>query len=231
MKTDTEVQLMSQAQYEPVHKMIEPEEDEPDYRPGKLYHNPDGSYTWICVKDLHKDNFMLGITMKVLLACFILIAGVLLFTAAGSGFDPMMFWVLLGTFAVITLIALGANWLIAELYGWKYYMVFNMDEEKIVFSQAQNQADINRKIRMLTALTGALTHSPGAMAAGAAAADSNTVESRFSRVGSVKGNREKHLIILRSFLLFNFIYTDEAFYDFIWSYITQQCENASIREV
>ena len=220
---------MSQYQYESPPKPQEysdVSEDDPlaDLRA------EDGSYSWGYAVDLHKDHFMLEVTFIAIGISFLLILGTLLFATAGSGFDLQNAAIVMLCFLVIGLIGLGSWWLVCTMYGWLYGMIFRMDEEGITMRQVSDQAEKSRMISRAVALTGALTHNIGTMAAGAAGAQSTDVRSVFRKVTGVSGNRLRNRITLRTFLSFNMIYADDEHYDAVFDYIARRCPNARITD-
>ena len=203
-------------------------EDAGDHREaGTVYRRPDGKYEWNYAMDMHQDHMMFEIPLiavGILMAIILLVLMPLIL----NDFDLGMFMVVLGTFAVIFLITMGAGWLVCAMYHWVYWMNFVMDEECIIMTPSESEQKTNEQIAKVTALTGALTHNYGAMAAGAANANGTAAKSNFRNVSGITGDPNRHRIILRSVLFFNYIYVTDEYYDFVWDYITERCPKARI---
>ena len=219
---------MTQSQYQSMPKYRDPFEEEftPDAQ--QDLRQEDGSYKWVYAVDMHKDLFMLEITLIVLALCFLVILIPIMLVTMQSGFDAEMFGVVLLCFAVVVLISVGSWWLVSTMYGWLYIMLFSMDDKGIRMRQVADQAEKTKLIASLTALTGALTHNYGTMAAGISGASSTEACSTFRNVSSISGDRKRGRIVLRSFMFFNLIYVKDEYYDFVFQYIADHCPNATV---
>ena len=218
-------QMQAQAQQPEQNPLTaEAAEEEKPREIGVVYQKKDGSYEWTYCMDLKKDPLMFEIVFLTLGISFALILGVML---GAGGFDAEILGIILLCFAVIVLIGLFSLWLVGKMYGGKYYMVFQMDEEGITMSQISEQAAKTRLISDLSVLTGALTHSPGLISSGIAGRSSTSAHSDFKNVSSVSANRRRNKITLRSLLFFNLIYVADPYYDFVLNYIRSRCKNAA----
>ena len=218
---------MSQSQYQ---TMPEPQDVFADYNDDPLedFRKEDGSYQWAYTVDLHKDLFMLEVVFIALGISFLLILGTMLFASGGRGIDLQTAAILLGCFLVIGLIGLGSWWFVSAMYGWTSGMVFRMDEEGIDMRQVKDQAEKTELIAKAAALTGALTHNYGTMAAGLnASADAH---STFKNVTGISGERRRNRITVRSVMFFNMIYVDDDHYDAVFDYLVQHCPNARVKD-
>ncbi len=118
---------------------------------------------------------------------------------------------------------------VASLYGWKYMVLFEMDEEDVIHIQMPSQFAKAQALGWLTAMAGAAANRPGVTGAGLLAASKNSMESRFSNVRKVIGRRGWDLIKVNALLGRNQIYASGGDYDFVWAYITSRCSKAKIR--
>ncbi len=106
-----------------------------------------------------------------------------------------------------------------------------MNERELAFSQTTDQKQITRTISAASAAVNAAGRNVGGTIAGAGLALSpNAYRSAFAKVKSIKAKRKDNLIWVNTFLQYQMVYVPDAFYDFVWNYITQRCPNARISE-
>ncbi len=218
---------MSQSQYQ---SAPEPKDFFADHNDDPLedFRKEDGSYQWAYISDLHKDLTMLEVVFIALGISFLLILVSFMAASGGRGIDLETALIVMACFLVIGLIGFGSWWLVCTLYGWKNGMVFRMDEEGIDMRQVKDQAEKTQLIAKLTALTGALTHNYGTMAAGLnATADAH---STFKNVTGISGERRRNRITVRSVMFFNMIYVDDDHYDAVFDYLVKHCPNARVKD-
>ena len=117
---------------------------------------------------------------------------------------------------------------LAAVYGWKYIVLFEMDEKEIAHIQMPKQFDKAQAMGWVTALAGLAGKSLPAMGAGVLAASKNSSTSVFADVKEVKGVRQQHTIRVNQMLNRNQVYADDPDYDFVWNFITGRCPQAKI---
>ena len=196
-----------------------------------LFQEEDGTYDWIYSLNMLKNRSMLIYVIRVIIIIWIVIA--LIFVVLAGGSDKLL--LILGILALCLvgaiLIAFFAVWLVNKLYKGSYLLVYQMNDEQLVFSQTTDQAQITRTIAAASAAINAAGNNIGGAIAGAGLAlGPNAYRSRFSKVRSVKGKRKDNLIEVNTFLQNQMVYVPEEYYDFVWEYITQRCRKARIRE-
>ena len=108
-------------------------------------------------------------------------------------------------------------------------LIYEMNEQGLTFSQTTDQAQITRTIAAASAAVNAAGGNAGGVIAGTGLALSpNSYHADFSKVRSVKGRKSDHLIWVNTFLQYLMVYVPDDAYDFVWTYITERCVNASI---
>ena len=187
----------------------------------------DGKYRWIYVMNMLTNPTIFLTVLKIFF--YIILAGWLIF-----GFflyvihgDWPGFWgmgkaslIALAIMAVLT--GLGVLGL-AAIYGGKYVVLFEMDENEVKHIQLPRQVKKAEALGMLTALVGMLAKKPSAAGAGLLAAGKNTSTSEYKKVRRVVARRALHLIKVNQLLEKNQIYVPQEDFDFVYDYIKSRC--------
>lgn len=196
-----------------------------------LFQEEDGTYDWIYCLNMFKNLSMFKFVVKVILITFIPIVVMLLILSGGSADVLWVLGIIALCLGVVMLIVLFSFWLINKLYKGSYMLVYQMNNDEIMFSQTTDQAEITKTIAAATAAVNAAGNNVGGVIAGTGLAlRPNMYIARFAKVSSVKGSRKDNLIWVNTFLQALMIYVPDEFYDFVWNYITQRCDKARIRE-
>ena len=199
-----------------------------------IYLCPDGKYRWYYEFPMMKNPTLLYTVWKVLALAFfivwLLIFLISLGDAVSYGFGSVLKFT--GAFLLLFLFFMGLGLLayivLAAVYGWKYIVLFEMDEKEIVHIQMPKQFDKAQAVGWLTALAGLAGKSYPAMGAGMLATSKNSTASVFADVKEVKGVRQQHTIRVNQMLNRNQVYADDPDYDFVWNFITGRCPQAKI---
>lgn len=201
---------------------------------GNIYLCPDGKYRWIYEFPMLKNPAILITVFKVLGLSALIVAafGLILdlaedgrITPAASGEWKVGLYVLLFLIAlvIVSYLILAAN------YGWKYIVLFEMDEKQVVHIQMPKQFEKAQALGWLTAMAGLATGRYGTAGTGMLAASRNASTSVFAKVRKVIGSRRLHLIRVNQLLERNQVYVEDADYEFVWNYITERCAKAKKR--
>ena len=199
-----------------------------------IYLCPDGKYRWIYEFPMLKNPGILISVFKVLgLSALAVGAFVLMISLIGEGGVKLSAsgdWKT-GILVILFLIflVLLSYLILAAGYGWKYIVLFEMDEEKVVHIHMPKQFKKAEALGWLTAAAGLAAGSYTAAGAGVLAATRSSSTSIFENVRKVCGRRSMHTIKVNQLLDRNQVYADEVDYDFVWKYITERCVNARIR--
>ena len=113
--------------------------------------------------------------------------------------------------------------LLSALYGGKYVVLFEMDEQEIKHIQLPRQVKKAQALGMLTALVGVLANKPTAAGAGLLASGKTTSTSEYKKVRRVVARRALHLIKVNQLLEKNQIYVPDEDFDFVYEYIKSRC--------
>ncbi len=196
-----------------------------------LFQEEDGTFDWIYCLDMFQNLSMFKFVVKITLLTFIPIVVMLLFLSAGSADVLWVLGIIALCLGVVMLIVLFSFWLINKIYKGSYMLVYQMNNDEIMFSQTTDQAEITRTIAGATAAVNAAGNNVGGVIAGTSLAlRPNMFIARFAKVSSVKGSRKDNLIWVNTFLQSLMIYVPDEFYDFVWNYITQRCDKARISD-
>ena len=194
-----------------------------------IFLEKDGTYDWIYCLRMFQNLSMFKFVMKLMIFMFAAITVIMLVLTGGSG-DVLWLLGILGLcFAAVILIVLFSFWLVDKLFKGRYMLIYEMNEQGLTFSQTTDQAQITRTIAAASAAVNAAGGNAGGVIAGTGLALSpNSYHADFSKVRSVKGRKSDHLIWVNTFLQYLMVYVPDDAYDFVWTYITERCVNASI---
>ena len=189
---------------------------------------PDGKYRWVYEVSMLRNPSILFDVFKVLGIAFgIVWLFVLLLTCLDGGFTPEGVWgissVFLILFLVFVCIGFVSYLIVAWTYGWKYVVLFTMDEEKIVHQQMLRQVKKAQVLGALTLLAGAAAGNPGVAGAGLLSATRYSSTSVYVHVRSVVPRRCLHLIKMKQLLSRNRIYVSDEDFDFVYDFLRQRC--------
>ena len=196
-----------------------------------LFQEEDGTYDWIYCMKMFQNRSILKFILKIIGLMFVLMAVIFAFLIHDFSSLLPFLGILALCFAGVVLITFFATWLVNALYKGNYLLVYQMNDRELVFSQTTDQKQITRTISAASAAVNAAGRNVGGTIAGAGLALSpNAYRSEFAKVKSIKAKRKDNLIWVNTFLQYQMVYVPDAFYDFVWNYITQRCPNARISE-
>ena len=196
---------------------------------------PDGKYRWVYEVPMLKNPSILFDVYKVLGISF----GVvwlfnMLLIGCENGFDLDSLWGITSGFLVLILVFLVIGYIayviVAWYNGWKYVVLFTMDEKEVVHQQMPRQVE---KAKVLGALTGALTvlvgaaaGKPGVMGTGVLAASRSTSTSELANVARLIPCRRLHLIKVNQLLNKNRVFVPDEDFDFVYDFLCRHCPKA-----
>ena len=129
----------------------------------------------------------------------------------------------LGVMAVLTLLGV---LLLSAIYGGKYVVLFEMDEDGVKHIQLPRQVKKAEALGLITALVAIAAKRPAAAGAGLLSTAKTSSVSEFKKVRSVKARRRLHLIKVNQLLEKNQVYVPDEDFDFVYDYIKTRCTNA-----
>lgn len=199
-----------------------------------IYLCPDGKYRWVYEFKMLKNPMILFTVLKVMglsaliVAVFVLVIDLVedgRITPPASGQTKVLVLVIL----FMILLTVLSYVILAALYGWKYFVLFEMDEKQIVHIQMPKQVELAQAVGWLTVMAGIAAGRPSVIGTGLISSSKYTSTSVYTDIRNVIGVRPFHTIKLNQLLDRNQVYAEEADYDFVWNYISQRCVNAKIR--
>ena len=192
---------------------------------GNLKLCADGTYRWLYEFPTLKNPTILFTVWKILALCsFAPMLITILADLKRDGFGALVAGAkVYGLVLLIILpVTLLAYFILAAIYGWKYVVLFEMNDKGIVHLQQPKQFKKAQGVALLTMLV-------GKSGLGLQITTKNAQSSKFASVTSVRGLRRRNTIILHTLFSHNQVYAEQENYDFIWRYITTRCEKAKIR--
>ena len=167
----------------------------------------DGTYRWVYEFNMLKNPMILLTVLKIFL--LVLVGMWIIFGMFRIGNDGFI-----GAFAAQTKellipaailfgLSIAAYIILACIYGWKYCVLFEMNETGIRHIQMEKQYKKAQALGWLTAMAGAAAGKPGAAGTGLLAATKNEQATEFSKVKRMRSFKGFHTIKLDSLLNHN----------------------------
>ena len=192
---------------------------------------PDGKYRWVYEVPMLKNPsilfdvyWVLGISFGLVWLFNVLLIG------CEDGYSLESLWgftsgflILMLVFAVIGYVAYV---IVAWTYGWKYVVLFTLDEKEVVHQQMPHQMKKAKVLGALTALLGAAAGKPGVVGSGILASSRSTSTSVLANVKRIKARRRQNLIKVNQLLNKNRIFVPDEDFDFVYDFLCQHCPNA-----
>ena len=200
-----------------------------------IYLCPDGKYRWVYELSMLKNPVILMTVLKVLLISGCIVAGYVLIlklsgggTMSGGMSDMDRMGVTVLGIALLCCILI-AYLVVAASKGWKYCVLFEMDEEGIVHRELPKSFRKTQALSLLGVLAGLAANRPGVAGAGMLAASRSSLTSTFSKVKSVRVLRLFHTIKVSEPFAKNQIYAAEADFDFVLGYIREHVSEKAMK--
>lgn len=186
----------------------------------------DGTYRWVYEFDMLKNPIILLTVLKIFLIVLVGIWVVFgLFRIGNDGFVGAFVaqtQELLIPAAILLGLSIAAYIILACIYGWKYCVLFEMNETGIRHIQMEKQYKKAQAIGWLTAMAGATAGKPGMAGTGLLAATKNEQATEFGKVNRMRVFRAFHTIKLDALLNHNQIYAEPEDYEFVLDYISKR---------
>ena len=128
--------------------------------------------------------------------------------------------------AMIALVWVSMIVLQAVVYGGRYRVVFEMDDEGVLHRQVNSQFLKSKKVSFAGFVMGLVAGKPGVAGANLLAATKSSSYSAFSKVKSVKPKRWLHTIKVNETLEKNQVYVPSEDFDAVYQYILERCPQA-----
>ena len=200
-----------------------------------IYLCPDEKYRWIYELDMIKNPIILFTIWKVLAISFGIVAimtflmilkDLLKYGLNWHAEDAKVLIIFILVFIGISIVAYLA---VAKSYGWKYIVLFEMDENSIVHIQVPKQFKRAKAIGWLTAMAGLASGSVGRVGQGVLTATHDRTTSDFDFVKTIILKPRQNAIKVNYLFTHNQIYAEKEDFVFIANYICDRCPNAKIK--
>lgn len=197
---------------------------------------PDGKYRWVYEVPMLKNPTILFDVYKVLGISFgiVWLFNVLLISCE-DGLNLRNLWSFTSGFLILMLVFLVIGYLayfiVAWYYGWKYIVLFTLDEKEVVHQMMPRQIEKAKVLGALTALVGSVAGKPGVMGAGVLAASRSTSTSVLANVARLVPRRRLHLIKVNQLLNKNRVFVPDEDFDFVYNFLCQHCPKAKKKEL
>ena len=192
---------------------------------------PDGKYRWVYDVPMLKNPsilfevfFVLGVSFGVVWLFVLLLGG------CSSHFRLSEMWDITRGFlilmAVFFVLGCVAYFFVSWYYGWKYSILFIMDEQEVVHKQLPSTLGKARAIGKLTALAGAAGGKAGVAGLGILAANRTSMGTSYSSVRRLIACRRRHLIKVRERFSRNMVFVADEDFDFVYQFLCEHCPQA-----
>ena len=186
----------------------------------------DGTYRWVYEFNMLKNPIILLSLQKMFL--FILVGmwvvfGIFKIEKEGlvGAFVAQTKELLIPAVVLFVLSILGYV-LLACIYGWKYCVLFEMNETGIRHIQMKKEYKKAQALGWLTSMMGIVAGKPGMVGTGLLAATKNEQTTEFRIVKRMRAFRAFHTIKLDGLLNHNQIYAQPEDYEFVLDYISRR---------
>ena len=198
----------------------------------KLY--PDGKYRWVYEMNMLKNYSVLFDVWKVFGISMIIIVIIFAIISLFDGdFDldsiSGMFIGLGVTALIICVISIIGYFVYAAISGWKYVVLFIMDEKEVVHQQMPKTIKKGQLIGDLTMLVGSLAGRPGVVGTGLLAKSRTSLSSTLADVKRLIPCRWMNLIKVNQLLSKNRVYVKDEDFDFVYNFLCEHCPKAKKR--
>ncbi len=192
---------------------------------------PDGKYRWVYDVPMLKNPSILMEVYWVLGISFgIVWLFVLLMGGCENHFRPAALWDITRGFLILMAVFFVLGWIayffVSWYYGWKYSILFIMDEQEVVNKKLPGTEGKASAIGKLTALAGAGGGKIGMAGMGVLVANRTSMSSSYSSVRRIIACRRRHLIKVRERFSRNMVFVADEDFDFVYKYLCDHCPNA-----
>lgn len=192
----------------------------------RLY--PDGKYRWVYEVNMLTNYSILfdvwkvlGISIGILVLLFVVIA------VFDGDWDVDMLIGMASTLGIVALVMLVLGligyFVYAAISGWKYAVLFIMDEKEVVHQQMPNTVKKGQLIGALTILAGLASGRPGAVGTGVLAQSRLSMTSTLAHVERLISCRKMNLIKVNERFEKNRVYVNTEDFDFVYDFLLTHC--------
>ena len=189
---------------------------------------PDGKYRWVYEVNMLTNYSILfdvwkvlGISMGILVLLFVVIA------VFDGDWDVDMLIGMASTLGIVALVMLVLGligyFVYAAISGWKYAVLFIMDEKEVVHQQMPNTVKKGQLIGALTILAGLASGRPGAVGTSVLAQSRLSMTSTLAHVERLISCRKMNLIKVNERFEKNRVYVNTEDFDFVYDFLLTHC--------
>ena len=187
---------------------------------------PDGKYRWVYELDMYKNPTILYLVLKIFgfliaIPCLLMFIPLLKGESLEYVWDKSKYALLL--FGIFFLCVFVGYIIVANMYGGKYVVMFEMDEDGVLHRQMKKQVKKAKAMSNLLILAGLVSGNPARVGQGLLTATYTSSYSTFTRVRKVKPYRKRNLIKVNGLLYHNQVYMEDEDFDFVYDYIRTRC--------
>ena len=191
----------------------------------------DGKYRWVYEMDMLKNPSILFDIWKVFGITIAIMVGMALIIGLLSGdLDLKMLAELCQSLgivvAAIAVVSTLGYLLYAAITGWKYVVLFIMDESNVVHQQMPSQVKKGQVIGALTTLAGMASGKPGMVGTGLLAQSRTSMTTALANVERLIPCRSMNLIKVNQLLEKNRVYVPGEDFDFVYDFLCKHCVKA-----
>ena len=199
-----------------------------------IYLCPDGKYRWTYELNMIKNPIILFTIWKIF-GILILIMLSLSFLIELFNGDIKVWFTdfllspgILIVPGIMLVLSVVSYIIVAGMYGWKYMVLFEMDENGVVHNQMPKQFKKAEALSWLTVMAGAVAGNITTMGSGLLASSKSRSVSSFEHVKKVIRRKWFNTIKVNELLEKNQVYASKEDYEFVWDHIVSRCPNARI---
>lgn len=190
----------------------------------------DGKYRWAYELNMLKNPVILYTLLIVIGGVTIAVGIFVLLISMGDNnfwFEGFLSWLkFFGLFLVGMLLLASLGYLLyALILGFKYCVVFEMDDATISHIQQEKHVKKAEIISALAVLSGIASGDPGMVGTGLLSLR-NALTTTFANVKTIKSYKKDNIIFINETLNKNQIYVSDEDFDFVLNYLIDHCPKA-----
>ena len=192
----------------------------------------DGTYRWIHEYNMYKNPTILFTVYRVMFMSVAIVAILIFFFSLISGnvewppfknfnWDNSKYGIIVMGFFLFVLPPI-AYLIVAKIYGGKYMVLFEMDDESITFHQMEQTFQKSQAISWVTGFLGAASGNLTLTGTSIVNATRQSMVSEYGKVRRIIPNKGRNLIMVNHRFQHNQIYVKQEDFDFVLQYLREK---------
>ncbi len=192
----------------------------------------DGTYRWIHEYNMYKNPTILFTVYRVMFMSVAIVAILIFFFSLISGnvewppfknfnWDNSKYGIIVMGFFLFVLPPI-AYLIVAKIYGGKYMVLFEMDDESITFHQMEQTFQKSQAISWVTGFLGAASGNLTLTGTSIVNATRQSMRSEYSRVRRIVPIKRREVIKVNHRFLHNQIYVPKEDFDFVLNFLREK---------